>query len=598
MVEMSRRDRQSAIQKIRCWSTEQLQKFLTDHGLGECSIAIRKRQVDGEAFLTLTEGQLVFWKQDLSLATIRKLVHLVQDVNSQPEKYAQADSNIVGHGKVSAVDVPCDVSHIRNKQQVSSVSGMRTPPNDSWDTDFSEDDDVGDISKAGIVANPVAAEVETEAVYCNNETLENTETYNNSEALAFEEMYCNGEKPPVPLRPAGLSLKPFSTKLAHSNSPNLPKPPVNEVNIRSLLDKLNLPENTDQFDEEDYESWDKEVLDPNKPALAALLKKALEDRAQAATNKPPILNTQPNQQVEHVPSQSYHVSAFPQKTQEPRAVEGHVNDGYESEEYESIKENEKSTQLQPGGGADDYLQPVHKHQRVGGTPPLPRKPWTKLPDITLPTCRPPSPPRPKLDDSPNSPGSSGGGVTGWIGGILRKPRTPGPSSPQDPRERTPTPEVSHKLSPVDRPSGAFPSIQRPLPPTPGNNSKLSENCGAVGPRRIAQQLWYHNVNRRQAEEMLRNGKDGSFLVRPSTQSQNPLTLTLWYMRRPYNISIRQRSDGRCALGTEKANEQSFASVEDLIQNYQVEKLVLYSRDKKVGRTVLTTSPPQSYQHSM
>jgi hypothetical protein len=57
-----------------------------------------------------------------------------------------------------------------------------------------------------------------------------------------------------------------------------------------------------------------------------------------------------------------------------------------------------------------------------------------------------------------------------------------------------------------------------------------------------------------------SGEDGSFMVRPSTQSQNPLTLTLWYRRRPYNISIRQRSDGRCALGTEKANEQVCSSV--------------------------------------
>ena len=44
--------------------------------------------------------------------------------------------------------------------------------------------------------------------------------------------------------------------------------------------------------------------------------------------------------------------------------------------------------------------------------------------------------------------------------------------------------------------------------------------------------------------------------------------------------------------------QSFASVEDLIENYQAEKLVLYSGGKKVGRTVLTTSPPQGYHHSM
>jgi len=84
----------------------------------------------------------------------------------------------------------------------------------------------------------------------------------------------------------------------------------------------------------------------NKPALSALLQKLLQDRAQAAANKPPIPNTQPNQQMQHVPSQSTtfiaaanHVSAFRQTTQEPLAVEGHVNDGYESEEYESIGKN-------------------------------------------------------------------------------------------------------------------------------------------------------------------------------------------------------------------------------------------------------------------
>lgn len=50
------------------------------------------------------------------------------------------------------------------------------------------------------------------------------------------------------------------------------------------------------------------------------------------------------------------------------------------------------------------------------------------------------------------------------------------------------------------------------------------------------------------------GENGSFLVRPSSQPQNPLTLVLWYNRRLYNISIRYRADGRYALGSEKANE--------------------------------------------
>jgi hypothetical protein len=76
------------------------------------------------------------------------------------------------------------------------------------------------------MVNPVAVQVETEAVYCNSEALENAEMYSNSEALASEEMYRNGEKPPVPERPPALALKPASTTLAHSNSHNLPKPPV------------------------------------------------------------------------------------------------------------------------------------------------------------------------------------------------------------------------------------------------------------------------------------------------------------------------------------------------------------------------------------
>jgi len=101
-----------------------------------------------------------------------------------------------------------------------------------------------------------------------------------------------------------------------------------------------------QFDEEEYESLDKEVLAPSKAALAPLPKKSLEDREQAAANKPPIPNAQPNKQTENVPIQNrtliattQHVSAFPQQTHKLRDVEGHVNDGYVSEEYEPINEN-------------------------------------------------------------------------------------------------------------------------------------------------------------------------------------------------------------------------------------------------------------------
>lgn len=46
-----------------------------------------------------------------------------------------------------------------------------------------------------------------------------------------------------------------------------------------------------------------------------------------------------------------------------------------------------------------------------------------------------------------------------------------------------------------------------------------------------------------------------FLIRPSTRTGNPLTLTLKQDNRPYNINIRQRPDSLFALGAEKPQEK-------------------------------------------
>ncbi|KAJ4427952.1 hypothetical protein ANN_23965 [Periplaneta americana] len=134
-----------------------------------------------------------------------------------------------------------------------------------------------------------------------------------------------------------------------------------------------------------------------------------------------------------------------------------------------------------------------------------------------------------------------------------------------------------------------------------SNSYTSAVTGSRRSSRVSltQQPWYHNVDRSQGEVLLRNGEDGSFLVRPSARSQNALTLMLWFNKRLYNINIRHRNDGRYALGTEKPNEQSFNSVEELVQNYQSEKLVLYSggERERTGRTLLTSTPLQSSELS-
>ncbi|KAG8222586.1 hypothetical protein J437_LFUL010429, partial [Ladona fulva] len=111
----------------------------------------------------------------------------------------------------------------------------------------------------------------------------------------------------------------------------------------------------------------------------------------------------------------------------------------------------------------------------------------------------------------------------------------------------------------------LPPNLRPLPPTPGTSSFRpisNSNTLPVPIRKISntktgvlQFPWYHNVDRRRGEELVFNGEDGTFLIRPSSQSQNPYTLTIWFGKRVYNIGVRHRADGKYALGTEKQNEQ-------------------------------------------
>jgi len=91
-----------------------------------------------------------------------------------------------------------------------------------------------------------------------------------------------------------------------------------------------------QFDEEEYESLDGEMLAPKRDVLATLLKKSLEAWGQAAATTRPGPNTQPNRQMpENIPPQN----TFPRQAKNLPAVQMQPSDEYNSDEYESIKEN-------------------------------------------------------------------------------------------------------------------------------------------------------------------------------------------------------------------------------------------------------------------
>ncbi|CAH1396305.1 unnamed protein product [Nezara viridula] len=108
--------------------------------------------------------------------------------------------------------------------------------------------------------------------------------------------------------------------------------------------------------------------------------------------------------------------------------------------------------------------------------------------------------------------------------------------------------------------------------------------------------WYLDVDRRTAEEMVSTGGDGCFIVRKS--AKHPLTLTLFYRNRPYNIPIRKREDKKIALGTKKQNERVFETVTDLINHYGKEELILFSGGEKTGITALISSPSDAQIEKM
>ncbi|XP_068236205.1 uncharacterized protein [Palaemon carinicauda] len=98
-------------------------------------------------------------------------------------------------------------------------------------------------------------------------------------------------------------------------------------------------------------------------------------------------------------------------------------------------------------------------------------------------------------------------------------------------------------------------------------------------RRLIDRPYFHVISRSKSKKSLEKAADGVFLIRPSTRSSDPLTLCLQYCGRTYNINIRKRNDGHYALGTEKVNEMTFKSIDELVSTYSKEPIKLQNGDR-------------------
>ncbi|VDI42610.1 Hypothetical predicted protein [Mytilus galloprovincialis] len=182
---------------------------------------------------------------------------------------------------------------------------------------------------------------------------------------------------------------------------------------------------------------------------------------------------------------------------------------------------------------------------------------------------------------------------------------------------------SDSLPPVPPPVKEIPSQHRDLPPPPSNATPgLPPPRGKDGYTKVSvteaeennnedddqeiyddaisfedpllKERWYFGeIDRMVGNDKLKKvGTNGSFLLRKSTKGGNnqPYTLMVLYNDHIYNLKIRERNDGRMAIGEEKPDEMSFMSVENLIKHHQSNDVILVHKDGKQDTTMLIRSP--------
>lgn len=90
---------------------------------------------------------------------------------------------------------------------------------------------------------------------------------------------------------------------------------------------------------------------------------------------------------------------------------------------------------------------------------------------------------------------------------------------------------------------------------------------------------YQNINRHQAEILLANRQNGTFIIRPSNLVKSLGTMSVVQDAKIYHLNIRRREDGLIALGKEKPTEKCFINLNSLINYYISNYLLLFSNGR-------------------
>ncbi|XP_004922089.1 uncharacterized protein LOC101739712 [Bombyx mori] len=111
---------------------------------------------------------------------------------------------------------------------------------------------------------------------------------------------------------------------------------------------------------------------------------------------------------------------------------------------------------------------------------------------------------------------------------------------------------------------------------------------------IENEPFYMNIDRTEAESLLKGQPDGMFVLRPSSQPNHAYTLSVSCTGAVHNVGVRRRQDGRLALGFARRGERSFTSVASLLRHHRRRRLLLVAEGGVIGATTLIDTP-QYYQ---
>ncbi|XP_066586182.1 lymphocyte cytosolic protein 2-like [Prorops nasuta] len=567
--------RSDAIGNISTWNTNRVLLLLQKNGLEDCCQAVKKRQIDGDELLYLTEGKLALWKNDLTRQLMWKFWSFLEELKKSPEKYLEEtreerreeireeirEETMEGAREVTKEKTKEETEEETREESKVDVELDNYPSdNEYWDTDFedSTEDEIPKIEKIcqnnelNYLENQVNMVGESIYVNCGNEEDNTYANFNNDKHLPIEQrlelmQLSNSGKPAIKPKPEVLKTKKISN-----------------TNFEKAIPQISFLHNAQKIDnkiKKTNNEMHKRMSVPPPP----------DPKQKSSLVKPIIYNP------ECIRSPDL-VANLPTKMDESE-------DDYEPFDNEIIEQNQKKmgrteSKLSLGSGNRSSVESIYKppsnydeddetykiYESITESPDDKRNYLSYSP--SLQDRRPPSRPPLPLVKPP----------------LKSQSPTPSVSSKTSPTSKERTPDKKSATLPHSSSNTSLSSERatRPLPPPPTRS-----NC--------REQSWFHNLNRDQAAALIQERpQNGYFLVRPSRYYVNrPFTLVLWFQDRVYNVPVRRRADNRFALGTVKVNERSFASVEEMVSFYSREELFLNSGGVPTGKTKLTDSPPKA-----